>query len=103
MNEFSLLELINKANIFGWEREFVRVPEHAAPAEVLPQEPGHLDYNLMAHKPSPKSQQLSEFAHCRQLTKHDLPMAFLSELGYHRGSVQIRASKTQSLPQDLDF
>lgn len=46
-----------------------------------PQEPGHLDCGLMAQKPSPASQQLSEPAHCGQLTKHHLLVVILSELG----------------------
>lgn len=35
-----------------------------------PRDLGHLDWHLMAQEPSPISQDLSESAHCRQLTKH---------------------------------
>lgn len=114
-NEFSLLELATKANIFGWEREFGRAPRHAAPAEPwlagctvscpqLAADPGHLDCDLMAQKLSPISQQLSESAHCGQLTKHHLPMAFFSELEYRQGPGQTHEPiKHSHCPKDLDI
>lgn len=74
------------------------------PLAADPQEPRHPDCDLMAQKPSPINQQLSEAADCGQLTKRHLAMAFLPELGYRQGPVQTHEPvKHGHCPKTLTF